>query len=183
MPHCSGFRPKRWKACLLVGPLSCRNSPSQFNIGGARITTMLTLCHVIHNLYWILLQQSPGLTETTFVKANKGTIAEIRTRLQTSSSCPTPSVWSCPPLSRYRQLCTQLSVVDSIVSRTYSPGQSSVSVNVPLVAVSLQRDFLRQSHDSPLAGHLGADKSASHLRQMGYWVGMLQDVERYCHRV
>ena len=55
-----------------------------------------------------------------------------------------------------------------------------MSVSVPLVPVSLQRDFLRQSHDSPQAGHLGADKSASHLRQMGYWVGMLQDVERYC---
>ena len=107
-------------------------------------------------------------------------IAEIRTRLQTSSSCPTPSIWSGPPLSRYRQLWTQLSVVDGIVSRTYRPGPSSVSVNVPLVPVSLQRDFLRQSHDSPQAGHLGADKSASRLRQMGYWVGMLQDVERYC---
>ena len=68
---------------------------------------MLTLCHVSHNFYWILLQQSPGLTETAFVKP-------------------------------------------------------------------------RQSHDSPQAGHLGADKSASRLRQMGYWVGMLQDVESYC---
>ena len=73
MLHCSGFRPKRWRACLLVGPLSCRNSPSQFSIGGARITTMLTLSHVSHIFHWILLQQSPGLTETAFVKANKGT--------------------------------------------------------------------------------------------------------------
>ena len=73
MPHCSGFRPKRWKACLLVGPLSCRNSASQFSIGGARITTMLILCHVSHNFYWIMLQQSPGLTETAFVKGNNGT--------------------------------------------------------------------------------------------------------------
>ena len=47
-------------------------------------------------------------------------IAEIRTWLQTSSSCPTP--WSGPPLSRYRQLWTQLSVVNGIVSHTYRPG-------------------------------------------------------------
>ena len=117
LTDCSGFRPKRWKACLLVGPLSYRNSPSQFSIEGARITTMLILCHVSHPVfYWILLQQSPGLTETAFVKAN---IAEICTRLQTSSSCPTPSIWSGPPLSRYWQLWTQLSVVDGIVSCTY----------------------------------------------------------------
>ena len=70
--------------------------------------------------------------------------------------------------------------MDGIVSRTYRPGLSSVSVNVPLVPVSLQRDFLRQSHDTPQAGHLGVDKSASRLRQMGYWVGMLQDIDCYC---
>ena len=94
-------------------------------------------------------------------------IAEIRTRLQTSSSCPTPSAWNNSPLSRYCQLWNQLSVVDGIVSRTYKPGPSSVLVTVPLVPTSLHHAFLKQSHDSPQAGHLGAEKSASRLRQDG----------------
>ena len=32
----------------------------------------------------------------------------------------------------------------------------------------------------PSAGHLGYQKTAAKVRQVGYWVGMLQDIEKYC---
>ena len=40
--------------------------------------------------------------------------------------------------------------------------------------------MLHQHHDHPTAGHLGADKTAAKIRQVGYWVGMLHDITEYC---
>ena len=107
-------------------------------------------------------------------------ISVIRKALHASSSPPTSQAWHKPPLSRYRQLWPQLMLRDGIVYRNYTPGPSSVSVTVPLVPVALQPLFLTQCHDSPQAGHLGAEKTVSRLRHLGYWVGMLQDAERHC---
>ena len=108
-------------------------------------------------------------------------ISVIHKALHASSSPPRSQPWRKPPLSRYRQLWPQLMMRDGIVCRNYTPGPSSVSVMVPLIPVALQPLFLTQCHDSPQAGHLGAEKTASRLRHLGYWVGMLQDVERHCH--
>ena len=107
-------------------------------------------------------------------------ISKILDSLQQSSSPPRSQAWYTPPLTRYRQLWNQLTVVDGIVYCRYIPGPASDSITVPLVPASLQQSFLQQCHDSPQAGHLGADKSISRLRHLGYWVGMLQDVVRYC---
>ena len=108
-------------------------------------------------------------------------ISKILDSLQQSSSPPRSQAWHTSPYSRYRQLWNQLAVVDGIVYRRYTPGPASDSITVPLVPASLQQSFLQQlCHDSPQGGHLGADKSISWLRHLGYWVGMLQDVVCYC---
>ena len=107
-------------------------------------------------------------------------ISVIRDALYVSISPPKNQAWHTPRLSRYRQLWPQLKMRDGIVYRNYIPGPSSVSVMVPLVPVALQPSFLAQCHDSSQAGHLGAVKTVSRLRQMGYWVGMLQGAERHC---
>ena len=107
-------------------------------------------------------------------------ISVIRKALHASSSPPTSQAWHKPPLSRYRQLWPQLMMRDGIVYRNYTSGLSSVSVTVPFVPAALQPLFLAQCHDSHQAGRLGAGKTVSHLRHLGYWVGMLQDAERHC---
>ena len=104
----------------------------------------------------------------------------IHNDLYASASPPKNQAWHVPLLSQYRQLWPQLKMRDGIVYQNYIPGPSSVSVTVPLVQVSLQPSFLSQCHDSPQAGHLGAEKTVSPLRQLGYWVGMLQEAERHC---
>ena len=108
------------------------------------------------------------------------TISAIRKALESASAPPRSQTWGKPPLSRYRQLWPQIFTQDGIVYRRYTPGPSSMSCTVPLVPSSLRHSFLTQCHDSPQGGHLGADKTADRLRQIGYWVGMLQDVERHC---
>ena len=105
---------------------------------------------------------------------NDPVISVIRKSVHASPSPPTSQAWRKPPLSRYRQLWPQLMLRDGIVYWNYTPGPSSVSVTVPLVPVALQPFFLAQCHDSPQEGHLGAEKTVSRLRHLGYWVGMLR---------
>ena len=40
--------------------------------------------------------------------------------------------------------------------------------------------MLYQHHDAVSAAHLGFEKTTARVHQVGYWIGMLQDLERYC---
>ena len=40
--------------------------------------------------------------------------------------------------------------------------------------------MLTQNHDTSTAGHLGFEKTVSRVHEVSYWVGMLQDIDRYC---
>ena len=93
---------------------------------------------------------------------------------------PQGSGWRKPPLSRYRQLWPQLLINDGIVCRQYAPIPQLPSVTVPLIPASQQLTLLKQYHDAPSAGHLRFEKTAHKLRQVGFWVGMLQDIDKYC---
>ena len=95
------------------------------------------------------------------------------------SSTP-PTTWSQPPLNRYRQLWSQLLLKDGLVCRQYSPGPAADLLTVPIIPPSYQSVLLNKYHDQPQAGHLGPDKTAARIRQVGYWVGMLQDIDCYC---
>ena len=44
-----------------------------------------------------------------------------------------------------------------------------------------QSDLIRQYHDAPGAAHLGPEKTAAKVRHVRYWVGMLHDINKYCH--
>ena len=93
---------------------------------------------------------------------------------------PTGRTWSQPPLRRYHQLWSQLLVKDGLVCRQYSPEPISDLLAVPIIPLSYRSTLLHQYHDQPQAGHLGPDKTAARVRQVGYWVGMLQDIDQYC---
>ena len=84
------------------------------------------------------------------------------------------------PLSRYRRLWSQLLVKDGLVCREYAPGPVSDLLTVPIIPSSYMSTLLHQYHDQPQAGHLGPDKTAARVRQVGYWVGMLHDIDHYC---
>ena len=81
--------------------------------------------------------------------------------------------WLQPPLSRYKQLWQQLLISDGIVCRQYALTPHLPAVTVSLIPVSQRLTLLKQHHDSPSSGHLGFEKTAAKIRQVGYWVGML----------
>ena len=105
---------------------------------------------------------------------------QLQKSLQHSVDRPTSSKWKRPPLHRYRQLWSQLKLVDGVVYRTYAPGPLSDSIDVPIVPSSLQHEFLHHHHNSPAAGHQGPAKTLQRLRREGYWVNMAKDVDTHC---
>ena len=107
-------------------------------------------------------------------------IKQVFTDLQTSSQKPKGKLWHRPPLLRFHQLWPQLSIVDGVVCRKYSPGPSSDVITVPVVPDHMQKEFLQQCHDDPSAGHQGVDKTLERLRSKAYWVNMTLHVKKHC---
>ena len=107
-------------------------------------------------------------------------IKAIAKALQHSSAKPKGRKWHRPPLICYRRMWNQLTLVDGVVCRKYSPGPSNDIITVPILPHSLQPDALYRIHDAPAAGHQGIGKTLERLRQQAYWVNMSQDVEQHC---
>ena len=87
-----------------------------------------------------------------------------------------------PILRRYCQLWSQLQIIKDVVCRQYSPEPSSGIVIVPILPPKLRPQALKETHDTPAAGHFGKSKTMSKLRQEAYWVNMGKDVDQYCNR-
>jgi len=66
------------------------------------------------------------------------------------------------------------------VCHQYKPGPSHELLTIPIIPLSYQPVLLQQYHNHPTAGHLGPEKTAARIKQVGYWVGMFQDIEQYC---
>ena len=96
------------------------------------------------------------------------------------TSPPQGHAWHQPPLRRNRQIWSQLTVKDGVICRKYIPGPTMDPVTVPVIPTPLQAMVISQHHDVPGAGHVGPDKTAARVRKVGYWVGMLCDIDQYC---
>ena len=107
-------------------------------------------------------------------------ICQLYDALLYSHVTPTGHNWSHPPLRRYRQLWSQLLLKDGLVCRRYQPGPVCELTTVPIIPSSCRQSLLLQYHSQPSAGHLGPEKTAARIRQVGYWVGMLHDIDQYC---
>ena len=107
-------------------------------------------------------------------------ISQLYEPLSRSSKPPCAQGWSRPPLNCYCQFWPQLLIKDGPVCRHYTPGPTFEPLTVPIIPSSYQAILFFQYHDHPQGGHLGPDKTATKIHQVGYWVGMLHDIDRYC---
>ena len=106
-------------------------------------------------------------------------LSQVIRACQQIEPCKSPD-WQQHPLRRYRQLWSQLKMVDDVLCREYCPGPTSEKMTVPVLPANLRCAALSRCHDAPGAGHLGSEKTLERLRMQAYWVGMAQDVEQYC---
>ena len=51
---------------------------------------------------------------------------------------------------------------------------------VPLIPELYRPTLLYQHHNAVTAAHLRIEKTTARVCQVGYWIGMLQDIEKYC---
>ena len=124
---------------------------------------------------------TPPLTEDLKLHQQQDkVIFQLYEALLQDSKPPCAKQWSHLPLNRYRQLWPQLLIKNNLVCRRYTPGPTSEPLIVPIIPSTYQATLLFQYHDHPQAGHLGTDKTAAKIRQVGYWVGMLHDIDTYC---
>ena len=100
-----------------------------------------------------------------------------------SKNTPTHSgKWRQHPLRRYRQLWSQLQLIDGIVCRQYAPSPASDVISVPVFPESLQREALQRNHNAPSACHQGVEKTLQRLKQEAFWANMAKDINQYCSK-
>ena len=104
----------------------------------------------------------------------------LASALHNSPDKPKGQQWHYPPFSRFRQLWSQLTIHDKIVCRRYKPDPGGEVITVPVLPSSMHQSVLYRCHNSPAAGHQGAEKTLNRLKLEAYWVNMAQDVEKYC---
>jgi transposase InsO family protein len=49
-----------------------------------------------------------------------------------------------------------------------------------LAPLHIRSTLLTLAHDDPMSGHMGSNKTRTRLQDCWYWLGMKQDVEKYC---
>ena len=109
-------------------------------------------------------------------------IKKLYDALLSSPSLPSGKLWQQSPFHRYKQIWSQLTFVNKVLCRHYSPGPTSNTVTVPVLPKSLQSTALRSCHDDLSGGHMGYEKTLHKLWQEAYWVYMSRDVEQYCRQ-
>ena len=124
------------------------------------------------------LKSHPSREELRSAQQQDFITSQLRQCLLTAFS--SSSLVKRPTMHRYRQIWSQLSIIDGVVCRSYHPDLTAEKVIVPVLPPSLRRQALSCTHDLPTAGHQGRAKTLHRLRQEAYWVNMATDVDQYC---
>ena len=84
---------------------------------------------------------------------------------------------TCSTLRRYLQLWSQLTIIDGVVYRRYTPDPVLDPVTVPILPALDGHKPFKECHDAPSAGHLSPPKTLAKLRREAYWA---KNVFKYC---
>ena len=79
-------------------------------------------------------------------------------------------------LRRYRQLQTQLEMLNGILHRRVDKGTPSERL-VLVVPRMMRADLLKLSHGDPSSGHMGTNRCLERLQKQYYWPGMATEVQ------
>ena len=78
--------------------------------------------------------------------------------------------WNQPILKRFKQIQSQLQLVNGVLTRNYKVEPFSDLRSVIIVPDTLKQDLLCQAHDD--AGHQGVERTLSRAKYLEFWVGM-----------
>ena len=201
MLHCSGFQPKKMEGLLARWALAiqeynftisyrkgCQNNNTdalsrmpQPERDKANTLSMSTTSEGEHSAATTCSPCIPADLQQQ--QCNDPVLCQLHEELskeETGKSPPQGSALCQPQLRRYRQIWSQLTLKDGVICCKYTPGPTMDPIIVPVIPAPLRATVIAQHHDVPGAGHLGSDKTAARVREVGYWVGMLHDIDQYC---
>ena len=105
---------------------------------------------------------------------------QVLVALQTPSVNHKNTLWREQPLLRYRQIWSQLILVDGVACRKYKPGPREEAIEVALIPKTLCNQVMH--HDGLSAGHQGVENILARLHQEAFWVNMACEVDEYCRK-
>ena len=76
----------------------------------------------------------------------------------------------------------RLSIISGMLYRKWVSDELRETKYQLIVPQTLQQDILRNYHDIPSAGHLGADKMLSRIQEHFYWPAMKDKIDSYCRK-
>ena len=124
-------------------------------------------------------EHPPSAQQIGTAQQQDPTLSEVHGLLQSNpDSAPTSSDWKRFPLRRYKQLWSQLTLLDSVLYRVVKSPTMTENKWLFIVLKALQKQFLAHAHEHP--GHQGMDRTLHRLTQNAFWVGMGRDVSQYC---
>ena len=85
--------------------------------------------------------------------------------------------WNQPLLKRYKQIQSQLQLVNGVVVRNYKIEPFSNLQSVIVAPDSMKQEFLSQAHDD--SSHQGIERTLTRLKSRYFWVGIGSDVNDY----
>jgi transposase InsO family protein/predicted aspartyl protease len=91
------------------------------------------------------------------------------------------SEYSCRLKALWRQW-TRLKMIGGVMYRKWVEEETDTHYWQLVVPEGKQKEVLWHFHDSPTAGHLGSSRTMMKIRHNFYWVGLKDDVSRYCRR-
>lgn len=77
--------------------------------------------------------------------------------------------------------CHEFFIRDNILYKTIKPNKPYDATEVLVIPDNLRKEILAECHDSPLAGHLGFQKTYEKIRQRYFWPKMYSQIHDYVH--
>ena len=167
-PDFSDYQHRKWKV-YVTGLWPCRS-----------MTFRLCIARDTHSCAVTTAIPHTARDELRHAQQTDSHLAKVIQACTQSPHRPTGPEWRKQPLQHYRQLWSQLRVVDGTPYRHLAPGPTSEPVTVRILPASPRKQALLQNHDAPSAGHQGPVCTLERLRQEAYWVNMARDVEKHC---
>ena len=95
------------------------------------------------------IPQQDTKDELRQAQQNDTIIRKLADALKHPNKRPSGNIWKSSPLSQYHQLWPQLTVVDGVVCRKYSPEPTKDIITVPIVPTSLCKSVLIRKPQHP----------------------------------
>ena len=109
------------------------------------------------------------------------TIGLVLKALEQNSKPTTTTLQGCSPaVHRLIQLWDQLELHNGLLYRRFVDKVTEKSHLQLIVPLCYNNEILQELHAGVVGGHLGQDKTLSHLKERFYWPGHWNDVHNWC---